>query len=209
MSSTPTRGPAADAARLTVVSVLLGVMLAALVTALPPTPTAFVTHVFADTQLLLDLQVLALLGAMFNVWFQQNWATLLSYTISDLFTNVFLFLATVLVIAWALSVSDFRAWVAWGAAVIGLEFLGGCVTGFIYRRPVAWWRQAFQGAATVAAVYVACALNGALPDWATIAIPPLVYVGLLLAAIIVDVELFSLEIRLELRAARAQPAHPA
>jgi hypothetical protein len=96
-----------------------------------------VTKILVDRQALLDLQVLALLGVMFNVWFQQHWITLLGATISDLVTNLFLFLATVLVIAWALSMGDFHAWVAWGAALIGFEFLGGFLTRFIYRRPVA------------------------------------------------------------------------
>jgi hypothetical protein len=60
----------------------------------------------------------------------------------------------------------------------------------------------------VAAGYVACAAYGALPHWATITIAPLVHFGLLVAAIIVDVEPFGLEIRLELRAAKAQLALP-
>jgi hypothetical protein len=183
------RGPEGRTARLTVISVLLGTMLAAIVTALPPTPDVFVRTILTPDHLLVDLQVLALLLVVFDVWIQFSWSVLLGVLPFDFAGNLLTFVTAVTVIGWALSVADFRAWVAWSAAVTASALLASL--RYVRRVRVAWGRVALFATILLLASYVASAAYGVLPAWATGSVPPLLWGAVVVAEWVVDLGLFS------------------
>jgi hypothetical protein len=184
------RGPEGRTARLTVISVLLGAMLAAIVMALPPTPDVFVRTILTPDHLLVDLQVLALLLVVFDVWIQFSWGVILGLVPFDFLGNLLTFVTSVTVIGWALSVADFRAWVAWSAVVTANALLASL--RFVRRVRFTWWRLALFATILLAASYVACDAYGVLPAWATVSVPPLLGVAVVVAEWVVDLEFFSL-----------------
>jgi hypothetical protein len=196
------RGPEGRNARLTVISVLLGAMLAAIVAALPPTPDVFVRTILTPGHLLVDLQVLALLLVVFDVWTQFSWSVLLGRVPFDFLGNLLTFVTAVIVIGWALSVADFRAWVAWSAVVTASALLASL--RFVRRVRFAWWRVTLFATVLLATLYVACAAYGVLPAGATVSVPPLLWGAVLVAEWVVDLGLFSLF----LDASGARPTPP-
>jgi len=184
------RGPEGRTARLTVISVLLGAMLAAIVAALPPTPEVFVRTILTPGHLLVDLQVLALLLVVFDVWTQFSWSVILGLVPFDFLGNLLTFVTAVVVIGWVLSVADFRAWVAWSAVVTACALTASL--RFVRRVRFARWRLALFATILLATLYVACNAYGVLPAWATVSVPPLLWVSVLVAEWVVDLGLFSL-----------------
>jgi len=197
------RGPEGRTARLTVISVLLGAMLAAIVAALPPTPDVFVRTLLTPDHLLVDLQVLALLLVVFDVWTQFRWSVILGLAPFDFLGNFLAFAMAVMVIGWALSVADFRAWVAWSVVVTA----GARMASLRYLRRVrfAWWRPALLAPILLAASYVAGEAYGVLPPaWAIVSVPPLLWAAVPVAEWVVDLGIFSLS----LHASGARTARP-
>ncbi len=187
------RGPEGRTARLTVISVLLGAMLAAIVTALPPTPDVFVRTILTPDHLLVDLQVLALLLVVFDVWTQFSWGVILGLVPFDFVGNLLTFVTAVTVIGWALSVADFRAWVAWSAVVTANALLPGL--------PALRSSCALHVVETGALCHYParrlvcrrrCVWCAAACPWATVSVPPLLWVAVVVAEWVVDLGLFSL-----------------
>jgi hypothetical protein len=104
----------------TLTSIVLGAIVGALVSALPPTPTAFVTTVLRADHLAIDLQVIALLVAAFNIWLQYSWSVILRLVPFDFLSNLLVFLEAMTMLGAALSVSNRRAWFAWVGAVLAM-----------------------------------------------------------------------------------------
>jgi hypothetical protein len=189
------RSPEGRTARLTFISVLLGAMVGTIVAALPPTPSAFAMTVLTSDHLLVDLQVSAMLLVVFHTWIAFSWSVILGITPFDFLGNLFLFLTAVMVIGWALSVSDFRAWLGWGVAVNTLALTNLATSRFIRRVPIAWWRMALYIGSLVAIAYAAGNANDVLPAWATASVPSLLWVAVVLAVVGVDLGGFMIFLR--------------
>jgi hypothetical protein len=169
-------------------------MVAAIVAALPPTPTTFTTTVLASGHLLLDLQVLAMLLVVFNIWVAFSWSVILGLTPFDFLGNLQLFLTAVAVLGWALSVSDYRAWLGWYVVVAAAGCANLATSRFIRGVRIPWWRVALYAAILLAAIYVACDAYGMLPAVTTFSVPPLLWVAVVLAEVIVDLAGFTVYI---------------
>jgi hypothetical protein len=191
MSGNLMYGPEGRTARLTLISVLLGAMLGALVAVLPPTPTIFVTTVLTPDHLLLDLQVVAVLLTMFDVWIESTWNGMLGISPFDFLNNFQFFLTAVAMLGWILSLRDFRAWVVWGAGVAAMALVNALIIHIIRRGPVPWWRLALFIGLALAAVYVGSNLYGLLPAWAAPPIPSLLWAGVVIAVVVVNLVLFT------------------
>jgi hypothetical protein len=180
------RGSEGRTARLTFISVLLGAMVGAIVAALPPTPSTFATTVLAADHLLVDLQVLVMLLIVFNIWIAFSWSVILGLTPFDFLGNLQLFLTAVAVLGWALSVSDYRAWLGWYVAVAASGCANLATSRFIRGVRIPWWRVALYAAILLAAAYVACDAYGVFPASAVSPVPPLLWVAVVLAEVVVD-----------------------
>jgi hypothetical protein len=190
MSGNLMRGPEGRTARLTLISVLLGAMLGAIVAVLPPTPTIFVTTVLTPDHLLLDLQVLAVLLTVFDLWIEFTWNGILGISLFDFLNNFQLYLTAVAMLGWILSLRDFRAWVVWGAGVAAMGLVNALTIQIVRRVPIPWWRLALFIGLTLAAAYVGSNLYGLLPAWAAPPIPPLLWAGVVIAVVVVNLVLF-------------------
>jgi hypothetical protein len=125
------RSPEGRTARLTVISVLLGAMIGTIIATLPPSPVAFATTVLTGDHLLIDLQVLAVLFVVLDFWIEFSWSVILNLAPFDFFGNFLLFVTAMVIFAWILSLSDFRAWVIWGGGIVGMAFVNGSINRFI------------------------------------------------------------------------------
>lgn len=178
-------------ARLTLISVLLGAMLGALIAVLPPNPTIFVTTVLTPDHLLIDLQIVALLLTVFDIWIEFTWNGILGISPFDFLNNFQLFLTSVVMLGWILSLRDFRAWVVWGAAGAAMGMVNALTIRFVRRVPLPWWRTALYIGVTLAAAYVGSNLYGLLPAWAALSIPPELWVSVVIASVVVNLALFT------------------
>lgn len=183
----PRSGPDGRTARVTLTSILLGAIVAALVSALPPTPAAFVTNVLRADHLLVDLRVIVLLVAAFNMWLQYSWSVILRLVPFDFLSNLLSFLQAVTMIGAALSVSDGRAWFAWCAAALAMVTAAYLSMRHVRAVQVVWWRIALTGAATLLSAFAALT-EYRVPPAAT---PPLLWVALITVAVIADLAAFA------------------
>jgi hypothetical protein len=183
----PMRGADGRTARLTLISALLGAMVGTLVTALPPTSSAFATTALTGDHLLIDLQVITILLFVFD--FLSNFLTLL---------------LAVTGIGWALSVSDYQAWLGWSAAVGVVALASLASLRFVRRVPIPWWRAALYVGTLFTEAYAACNAYGVLPGWATSSAPSLLWVTAIMALVAVDLGAFAVF----LHAYRARFARP-
>jgi hypothetical protein len=191
MSGNLMHGPEGRTSRLTLISVLLGAMVGALIAVLPPNPTVFVTTVLSPDHLLIDLQVLAVLLTVFDVWIESTWNGILGISPFDFLNNFQLYLTAVTMFGWILSLSDFRAWVVWGAGVAAMGLFNVLSFQIVRRVPIPWWRLALFIGLTLAAAYVGSNLYGLLPGWVAPPIPPLLWVGVVIAVVVVNLVMFT------------------
>jgi hypothetical protein len=161
------QGPEGRTARLPLISVLLGAMVGAVVAVLPPTPAVFVSTVLTPDHLLIDLQVLAVLLTVFDMWIESSWAGILGISPFDFLNNFQLYLTALAMFGWILSLSsDFRVWVVWGGAVAAMALVNALTYPIVRRVPFPWWRLAQFAGLTLAAAFVGSNLYGLLPGWA-------------------------------------------
>lgn len=186
----PRGGPDGRTARVTLTSILLGAIVAAIVSALPPTPTTFVTTVLRGDHLLIDFRVLALLLTAFNMWLQYSWSVILRLVPFDFMSNLLSFLQAITMVGAALSVGDGRAWFAWLAAVFAMVAAAYVSMRGLRAIQVAWWRIALPGGGALVCAVLALAQYQVLPSaWA--GGPPIVWVALITAAVIADLAAFA------------------
>ena len=180
------RGPEGRTARLTVISVLLGAMVAAIVAGLPPTPAVFARSLLTGDHLVIDLQVLAMLLFVFDMWITFSWATILGVTPFDFVGNLMVFLIAVMAIGWALSVSEIRAWLGWYVALGVAGGINLLISRFMRHAHIPLWRLVLYAACLLVLTYAALNANGVVPAWATSSAPSLLWVAVVLVSVIVD-----------------------
>lgn len=106
---------AAHTAQLTLISILLGVVMQALLTGLP-VPINFVSTLLTQQYLSVDFRVLATFLAAIDLWIKYSWGVIIIRWPFSLSHNLIYSLVSGLMIGLAMSVSNLDAWIGWGTA---------------------------------------------------------------------------------------------
>lgn len=129
------KGSDARSAQLTLISILLGVILAALLAGLPHGATTFaLTAVTLDLGEAARVVTVLLLGIL--LWLEYTWNTLARLATATPAHNLTYFALAMVASGAALAVSDFRAWFAWLCALA----FSGIVAAIVNRTtfPKSW-----------------------------------------------------------------------
>ena len=110
----------AHTAQLTLISILLGAILAALFIGLP---NGFAINIWSTGNLALDFRVLTIFLAAIDLWIKYSWAVIVVRWPFSLFHNFTFFLISVTMMGLALSVGYYDAWLAWGTVTCFATFL--------------------------------------------------------------------------------------
>jgi hypothetical protein len=104
----------AHSAQLTLISILVGAIIGALLAGLP---NGFAIHIWSKNYLDLDFRVLATFLAAVDLWIKYSWAVMVIRWPFTVVHNLFYFVITGALMFWALSVGDYNSWLAWAATV--------------------------------------------------------------------------------------------
>lgn len=122
----------ARTAQFTLISILLGVILAALLDGLPRGASTFALSVFAlDPGICVRVVVVLLVAAL--LWLEYTWSILARVVIATPAHNLTYFSLAIMASGTALTVADFRAWIAWFTALSWTGVVSGIVNGPMMR----------------------------------------------------------------------------
>lgn len=122
----------ARTAQFTLISILLGIILAALLDGLPRGASTFALSVFAlDPGICVRVVVVLLVAAL--LWLEYTWGILARVVIATPAHNLTYISLAIMASGTALTVADFRAWIAWFTALTWAAVVSGIVNGPMMR----------------------------------------------------------------------------
>lgn len=116
----------ARTAQFTLISILLGIVLAALLDGLPRGASSFAVSMFASEPGML-IRVLAVVLMAVLLWLEYTWGVLTRFVFATPAHNLTYFVLAIVAGGTALSVADFRAWMGWITALAFAAVLSGIV----------------------------------------------------------------------------------
>lgn len=116
----------ARTAQFTLISILLGIILAALLTGLPRGANTFAINLISFG-LGVCLRALAVVLMAALLWLEYTWGILTRFVLATPAHNLSYFALGITVSGSALAVADFRAWLAWIAALSGVAIVSGII----------------------------------------------------------------------------------
>jgi hypothetical protein len=121
----------ARTAQFTLISILLGVILAALLIGLPRGANTFAINLFSYEPGV-NLRALAVVLMAAVLWLEYTWGILTRFVFATPAHNLTYFALAIAATGVALAVADFRAWLAWIAGLAGVAVISGIIN---HRKP--------------------------------------------------------------------------